>query len=326
MSSAIAIPSIHLPLITRRTRAYFAPVDRNSGSPTIFDPSSSYVWNLESPESPWIDLGWIDGFKRVSESKIAEVNTGALACARLQVRQSLSASVSFRFIVWSKLSMALASGSQHMNLLLPDPLAAPVASGARAKPPMALAQNSTATTLYVSPSTTPSVAAGNLIVVDEDSDGKTGFVGALISGAYLSAARGSVDSDYVRRISFNVGRIASVTSDGGLKLASPLMAGTPGLGMKIQQVVGFVDREGGTFFQEWSALFVREGVQGEKVFVHYPRLQVCQPQTESVVVVAADMEQVSLSANFRALSVVDPNDGEQVLCYRSVIPSCNAYV
>jgi hypothetical protein len=43
--------------------------------------------------------------------------------------------------------------------------------------------------------------------------------------------------------------------------------------MKVQAVTGFVDREGGSFFQEWSALFVMEGGQGERIFFHYPRLQ-----------------------------------------------------
>ena len=38
-------------------------------------------------------------------------------------------------------------------------------------------------------------------------------------------------------------------------------------------VVGFCDREGSSFFQEWSALFVGEGQQGERVLWHYPRLQ-----------------------------------------------------
>ena len=43
--------------------------------------------------------------------------------------------------------------------------------------------------------------------------------------------------------------------------------------MKVQAVTGFVDREGGSFYQEWSGLFVMEGGQGERIFFHYPRLQ-----------------------------------------------------
>ncbi len=59
----------------------------------------------------------------------------------------------------------------------------------------------------------------------------------------------------------------------GLTLAEPLPGGAPAAGAKVQAVTGFVDREGGSFYQEWSALFVMEGSQGERIFFHYPRLQ-----------------------------------------------------
>jgi len=39
-----------------------------------------------------------------------------------------------------------------------------------------------------------------------------------------------------------------------------------------QVVVAFVDREGGSFFQEWSALFVVEAESGGRVCFYYPRL------------------------------------------------------
>ena len=41
-------------------------------------------------------------------------------------------------------------------------------------------------------------------------------------------------------------------------LAQPLLAGAPATGASAQVVAAFVDREGGSFFQEWSALFVVE--------------------------------------------------------------------
>jgi hypothetical protein len=43
--------------------------------------------------------------------------------------------------------------------------------------------------------------------------------------------------------------------------------------MKLSAVTGFCDREGSSFFQEWSALFVGVGQQGERILWHYPRLQ-----------------------------------------------------
>ncbi len=61
----------------------------------------------------------------------------------------------------------------------------------------------------------------------------------------------------MRRVTFNVGRVAEVTAT-SVMLAQPLLAGAPAAGASAQVVVAFVDREGGSFFQEWSALFVAE--------------------------------------------------------------------
>jgi hypothetical protein len=46
----------------------------------------------------------------------------------------------------------------------------------------------------------------------------------------------------------------------------------PAAGASAQVVVAFVDREGGSFFQEWSALFVAEPESGGRVCFYYPRL------------------------------------------------------
>jgi hypothetical protein len=71
------------------------------------------------------------------------------------------------------------------------------------------------------------------------------------------------DVDYIRRVTFNVALVAQVNST-GLTLAEPLPGGAPATGRKVQAVTGFVDREGGSFYQEWSALFVMQGSQGER--------------------------------------------------------------
>ena len=46
--------------VARKLRAYFAPVDRVSGNPTVFDPAKHGAFILDAPPSPWIDLGWIE--------------------------------------------------------------------------------------------------------------------------------------------------------------------------------------------------------------------------------------------------------------------------
>ena len=194
-------------------------------------------------------------------------------------------------------------------------------SGAKGAAAVVLAAGSTATALNLAPASLVGFSAGQMVVVDADYAGQTGYVGSGVSAAYVrSAASVNSDPDYIRRLSFNVALVASVTG-AGLALAQPLLAGAPASGMKVQAVEGFVDREGGSFFQEWSALFVMAGEQGERILYHYPRLQPTGGAQEQTEPLAAPLEWVALNASFRAMPVVDANDGEQVLCFRSFLPS-----
>src|SRR6202789_3334681 len=237
--------------VTRRVRAYFAPVNRAAQTPTLFDPSEQGTFSFTAPPAPWIDLGWIQGFARKSASKIAAINTGIPAAPLDQVRENLSAQVLFEFLGWTKLTMALATGSQHMNLLAPASGAAHAAVRARATSAVAVQSGSTATSIVLS--STAGFTAGQAVAVDIDNTGQTGYVGSPVSGAYIRQAISDVD--YIRRVTFNVALISQVAST-SLTLASPLPGGVPATGAKAQAVTGFVDREGGSFFQEWSALFV----------------------------------------------------------------------
>ena len=63
------------------------------------------------------------------------------------------------------------------------------------------------------------------------------------------------DVDYIRRVTFNVSLISAVTPT-GLTLADPLPGGAPAVGSKLQAVTGFVDREGGSFYQELSLIHI----------------------------------------------------------------------
>ena len=119
MSSISSVNTRPLPLLYRRTRAYAAPVTRSTSTPTIFDPAISFDANADEPMQPWVDLGWVESFNYTTQSVISEVSAGNPATAKMQVRQSLAATVSFSFLTWSKMSMALASGSQHFNILTP---------------------------------------------------------------------------------------------------------------------------------------------------------------------------------------------------------------
>ena len=313
--------------VTRRVRAYFAPVNRAMQLPVLFDPSQQGRFSLDAPPAPWISLGWIQEFARKPASKSAPLLTGIPAAPLEQIRETVQAQVSVSFLSWTKLTMALATGSQHMNLLAPATGAALAADGAQAAPAVVPQSGSTSTAIVLAASDAAKFTAGSIIAVDADYTGQTGYVGSPVAGAYLRQA--VTDVDYIRRITFNVALISQVSAT-GLTLADPLPGGVPVAGAKVQSIAGFVDREGGSFFQEWSALFVMEGSQGERIVFHYPRLQsICGAEEAMSPLNAKNQNghsRVLLKGQFMALPVTDPLDGEKVVCYRSFLPAANALV
>ena len=313
--------------VVRRVRAYFAPVNRAAQAPVLFDPSQQGEFSLDAPPAPWISLGWIQDFARNSASKSTPVLTGIPASALAQVRESLQAQVSLEFLSWTKLTMALATGSQHMNVLAPASGASPAADGAAAAPAVIPQSGSTSTSILLAATDAAKFFAGSIVALDMDYAGQTGFVGSPVAGAYVRQT--ITDVDYIRRVTFNVALVSQVNST-GLTLAEPLPGGAPAAGAKLQAVTGFVDREGGSFYQEWSALFVMQGSQGERIFFHYPRLQAMAGAEEAIAALNMKNQngqsRVMLKGKFLALPVIDPLDGEQVVCYRSFLPAANALV
>jgi hypothetical protein len=313
--------------MARRVRGYFAPVNRTAQTPVLFDAAEQGGFDLDAPPSPWISLGWIQDFVRKPGSKTSPVLSGIPAATGSQVRETLEARVSLQFMSWTKLTMALATGSQHMNLLTPASGAAPAADGAQAAAAVTTLTGSTSTFIALAAADAAKFAAGSIIALDADYTGQTGFVGTPIAGAYVRQAL--TDVDYIRRVTFNVALVSQVSST-GLTLAEPLPGGAPAVGAKLQAVTGFVDREGGSFYQEWSALFVMEGSQGERIFYHYPRLQtMCGAEEAGIPMDSKQkngLERVLLKGQFLALPVTDPLDGERVLCYRSFLPAAKALV
>ncbi len=313
--------------VARRVRAYFAPVNRAAQAPVLFDPAEQGGFNFEAPPVPWISLGWIQNFTRKPAGKTAALLAGIPAAPLEQVRESLAAQVSFSFLSWTKLTMALATGSQHMNVLSAASGAAPAAEGGRAPAAVTPQTGSTATSILLAAADAAQFTSGSIVAVDADYTGQTGFVGAPVAGAYVRQPL--TDVDYIRRVTFNLALVAQVNST-GLTLAEPLPGGAPAAGAKAQAVAGFVDREGGSFFQEWSALFAMEGSQGERIFFHYPRLQASCGAEEVLLPLDAKNKsgqaRVLLHGQFTAMPVTDPLDGERVVCYRSFLPAANAVV
>ncbi len=195
-------------------------MNRATQTPVLFDASEQGSFNLDAPPAPWISLGWIQDFTRKPASKTSPVLTGIPAATLEQVRETLEAQVSFEFLSWTKLTMALATGSQHMNLLAAASGAAAAADGAQAAAAVIPQTGSTATFVALASTDAAKFAAGSMIALDADYTGQTGFVGSPVAGAYVRQA--VTDVDYIRRVTFNVALVSQVNST-GLTLAEPLL-------------------------------------------------------------------------------------------------------
>jgi hypothetical protein len=316
--------------ISRQTRAYFAAVDRVNGPTAIFDPSKDGGFELDAPPAPWIDLGWIENFQRTSTSQIEGLIGGTAGAVSGQVRHALGARVDFEFRDWGKLQMALAGGAEHMNVLAADPSASPVGSGGIPLTAVPLLAGSTALELVLGAGAIAGFEAGDLVACDVDYAQQVGYVGTGIAAAYVKNPADVLrDANYVRRVTFNVGRVAQVMAT-SLLLRQALPGGAPAAGASVQRVIAFVDREGGSFLQQWSGLFVAEDESGGRVCFFYPILSPCtvKPEwvRESLVTIQKPIGELALRASFAALPTLDGNDGEVVLCYRSYFPATGAAV
>ena len=331
--------------VSRRMRAYFAIMNQATEAPTLFDPGKYGVFSLDQPPSPWIDLGWIDNFRRFCGTVTEPVRTGPQGAPAGQFRGPLDARLEFDFREWGKLQMALAGGSEHMNVLASDVNANPQPSGGTPILAAAVLAGSTASEIVLGTGAVSAFAVGDLVAVDADYQQQTGYVGTGIVAAYVSDPLAvNRDANYIRRVTFNIGRVAQITAT-ALVLTQPLLGGAPPVQAAVQKVIAFVDREGGSFFQEWSGLFVAEDESGGRVCFHYPRLSPttvvhtslpANPATETgrarvferedEVEMASPVAAWALHAAFQAMPHVDENDGQTVLCYRSYFPAAMAAV
>jgi hypothetical protein len=301
-----------------------------NGPTAIFDPSRDSGFQLDAPPAPWIDLGWIENFKRTTTSQIESLTGGAAGAVSAQARHALGARVDFEFRDWGKLQMALAGGAEHMNVLATDPSASRAGSGGIPLPAVPLLPGSTAIELVLGAGAIAGFHVGDLVACDVDYAQQVGYVGTGIAAAYVrNSADVSGDANYVRRVSFNVSRVAVITAT-SLVLTQALAGGLPATGASVQKVIAFVDREGGAFLQQWSGLFIAEEESGGRVCFYYPILSPCTSKAEwvreTVVEIQKPLGDLALQASFTALPTVDTNDGAVVLSYRSYFPPSSAAI
>ncbi len=302
--------------VSNGVRAYFAPVNRTTETPAAFDPAGLGSFNLDTPPAPWIDAGWVDNFVRTAQTKVEVLRIGPDAAVSRQFRTTRGAAVELEFREWGKLQMALACGAQHMNVLAET---ASGSGGVAEVTAVALRPGTSAQELMVG-TDVASFAVGDIVVVDLDYQQQTGYVGTGIAGAYIpSPAPMAYQPDYIRRITFNVGRVVALTAQ-SLQLDAPLLGGIPAGTASVQKVAAFVDREGGSFFQEWSALFVLPETSAGRIYFYYPRLQGAGTPREGALKLADPWRATTLHAAFEAMACQDVIDGETVYCYRIYFP------
>lgn len=306
--------------VTTAVHAFVAPVQRDSSQPTVFDAAQAASFDITNPPAPWIGLGPIEGFQRTAVDESTSVQSGTDATVVAQFRKKLEAHVSFAFRRWGKLQLAMGTGGTHWNVLATRSNAQPSPTGGEAIPATPILDGSTATALQIDPEFTAQVAVGDLVAVDLDYLQQTGYVGLGFPGAYVAVSgSGPFQTDFIRRVTFNVGKVAAIAG-GTVTLENPLPAGDPPNSAGLQRIVGFTDREGGAFRQEWSALFFEETVSGGRVCYYYPRLQSLPQAAEKKNLILGDYQAVLLEAHLLALPATDPQDGVSALWYRTYIP------
>lgn len=317
MSIDLATPSQP---VTTSVHAFVAPVRRDSSLPTIFDASQAASFDIANPPAPWIALGPVEGFQRTAVDESTSVQSGADATVVAQFRKKLEAHVSFMFRRWGKLQLAMGTGGTHWNVLPTRTGGQAWPAGGEAIPAITLLNGSTATTLQIDPQFASQLAVGDLVAVDVDYLQQTGYVGLGFPGAYVVISDSApLQTDFIRRVTFNVGKVATIAG-GAVTLENPLPAGDPPNSAGLQKIIGFTDREGGAFRQEWSALFFEETVSGGRVCYYYPRLQSLPQAAEKKSLILGDYQAMLLEAHLLALPATDPQDGVSALWYRTYIP------
>ncbi len=250
-----------------------------AASCVAFDPAAQGQFDLDNPPPPFLDLGWVQNFARNSTTKYEALRNGPHATVSTQYRSQPEALVEFDFQSWGKIQMALAGGTQEMNVLATPQSSLPQGSGGVAIPASYALDGSSDYKVVLDPGEMSKYNIGDVVAVDWDYTGATGYIGTGAPAAYLTTALDpGTHKDYTRRVTFNLSRVKSKTSN-ELGLAQRLI-GSANTGMGVQKVVAFVDREGGSYFQEWSALFVVPSDAGGRICIYYPRLQPCQSTSE----------------------------------------------
>jgi hypothetical protein len=317
-------------------RAYFAPYNKTLGfnsttaGPYIVDLTTGPFDQNQVLPTGFFDLGWIKDFKLTPQSKIGVVRSGYRGAVRAIYRGEVGEQFEFKFREYGRLQYKLATGTNIVNLL-DGTSPSPNTSG----PLSASGSPITGMTTYsvvngvgtLSVGSASGLAIGNYIVCDVDYNFSSyGIVGDAGTPVFQNAV---TDIDYIRKNSDYVARIANINgttvtldqpfAGGGSGATSPVV---PQAGSKIQVVLGWTAREGGTFVSEWSGLFLLDTIDQAQIAVYYPHVAIAQNRDVAATwaienVGTTDEGGFELDAMYQALAYDDPLDGETVVAYKA---------
>lgn len=342
-------------------RAFFAPYNAAEGSavantvlgPTILDLQTALPFNTNSPPSGWNDLGWIKDFKLTPGSKIGAVRSGYRGAIRAQYRGEVGESFEFKFREATRMATKIATGTDPFNLLdnptasTAGPLsgtgANAVALGASGYQASGAGATAGSPTLFVPSGSGAAFPAGSYIVCDIDYvTSEYGIVGA--AGVPIQPNQ-VTDINYIRKTSDFVARVTAVslnavTGQDGLVIDQAFAGGgnsatgatgagvtSPAATAKVQQIIGWASREGGTYISEWSCALVLDTVDAFQICCYYPHVSIGQfkdiPAWTIENAGTTDEAGYEIDAMFNALAFDDPIDGETVVGYKAMIPRPN---
>lgn len=337
-------------------RGFFAPFNATLAhsqtstavGPYILDLQVQGPFNENAPPAGYTDLGWIDGFKMAPASKIGLVRSGYRGAVRAIYRGEVGETFDFSFKEMSRMALKIASGSEVFNLLSnPGATASTLgplsSSGAIAVPVGASGYISNfggSPVLFLPAGSGSLFVSGQYIVCDDDYNGTAyGNVGAAGIPIFQNAV---TDVDFIRKTSDFVARIVTIVPNliagqDGLYLNKPFVGGGnslsanfgaavgPDLSAKVQAIKGYLQREGGTFVTEWSALFCCATIDQSQIAIYYPHVTLSAYKgmtTFQIENIGTSSETgYMLETTMMAMAFDDPLDGETVVRYAAYYPS-----
>ena len=187
----------------RSVRAYAAPINRVTGAIVAFDPAQG-PFNLDLPPAPWIHLAGSKTSSAPPRPGTTHSVPAPLPASRFSTAPSPRPAWSSTFLLGASCDGALwwhpaTERSRRAARILPQP------SGGMPLPASPLQTGSTYSQIVLASDQLANFSVGDIVAVDVDYNGQTGYLGSGAAGAYLaSPLNGQQYFDFVRRITFNV--------------------------------------------------------------------------------------------------------------------------